>query len=289
MKGYSLIEVLIAIGISSIVVLVISTFFQNSGDATKSVEKASDLSTIRFLFVRQTDCKLTLMPDEIVASQCQNTSDPKTITSCDEVPGADKFIDIFRQGKADAVKILTGSGQTFGQFDVRACCPGGKLRIEARAMNKARTDEALDPLTKKKKGWQSVVRSVPLCGAYVPPAKKKVIVVRGNLRRAPPVVLCPGRFGNVPSLNTPENYLFYYDGQIQCPVGHTLVGGGADCRNLGFLPLFIKRSGSIEGHPLASASPDGKMGKSNQYHASCCAATTSPTLINRMYALCQKN
>lgn len=288
--GLSIIELLVSIGIMGVVLGIAGSSLNLLNSVDSHLVTADDIATFRFLALRQMACHETVFPAAgggALAPSCSASIGQPLGTSCEGLPG----LTVYRRAMDGSYKVLIPEqGKQVADYQLRTCCPGGQPRIETRRLNKAGTAEKTDTLTGKKWTWNSLFGTDSICGAVAPPGSTVTRIVTGNLSLATPSAVCPGIFRNVGSLSQPEAVLNFYDGTAQCPGGWRLIGGGANCNGLGFLPTYALRSAVADAHPRLADSSTSTLSDSNTFYASCCGSLLNPaSKNNRVYAICERD
>lgn len=214
-QGFSLVSVLIALGVGSVLALSLSTMLNNSFKASKSTQLREDQLGNRRVLRNRIDCTQTLA---------------EVTCGSSFFPLKDKNSNIIGVSNLGAFKL--------GSYHIRASCDGTALKIESSRLITA-SSFAKDPLTGALASWAdlyepgdvdcagSFASSTPPtnCGqAFCPEMAGNFAVAVGNLVRSNPAGGCTA-LQNSPSLDE-----VHYGGTASCPVGFRAVGGGADCQ-----------------------------------------------------------
>lgn len=292
-SGFSLVSLMVALGLGAVVLAVMSTFLLQTERGEKSLANKGDIVMLKSDLLSRIQCEKTYYPGGVYASQCENGFSYND-TACGTAP----YMAPRDQSGNPIFAGWNGSPKAIGNFQVRSCCPGGSLKLEYRIMkNGAPLKDPQNPgvvydwqtgatpagLTSPDKGQVFPLGSP--CGKLLTTiSKKKQVVAVADLKLT--IAACPG----YPFMETPLVYLQTYEGVATCPKDYKLVGGWTDCDGMG--PVILpKRSGTADSHPLRESGmgqPDW-VSKAKSYAASCCGGVPhAGSLKNRVMALCEE-
>lgn len=191
-KGETLITVLAAATIGSIVMLGASRFTNTLFKSTKHTELNADFALLKNVLNEQVDCAATF------ASAGIDPNDPKfcnTNSSDTGQNGAGIYLRLRRKVSNGSVQFLTGpliqGSAKLGTYSIRATCSVGEQTLVVRAAMPVGSGFAQDPLTRRLASWDmpkallfgGAAGSIPICyaGQAALPKRRADLVVGFSL------------------------------------------------------------------------------------------------------------
>ncbi|NRA69364.1 MAG: prepilin-type N-terminal cleavage/methylation domain-containing protein [Pseudobacteriovorax sp.] len=145
-SGFSLVGVLIAVGIMGIIATALMRMQSNSFRNAKSLELRTDLEALKKELIENLDCSNTLPDDPAVA--CTTP----------------RFVDIVRSNGDVFLANGGATGTKMGAYNLRAICNANQSRLVIQAQQ---TDDngipVRDPIKKRVLGFREVFRNLNLC------------------------------------------------------------------------------------------------------------------------------
>jgi hypothetical protein len=282
-RGATLTEFVIVAGILGIVLAAASYSFRLIESVDGHLTVKDDVSSIRYLLMRQMDCDATRYPDGFIADACTDQPPLAANETCEARPK----LAVYARIGASPREFIPKAGRSVGPYQLRAWCPAGQPRVEVRPV-KSSGGAAKDKLTGRELAWAPLL-AAPLCSRLPDAPIGEIVTVRADVVAGTPVANCPGHFRNVPSLTGPETILHFFDATPNCPPGTRLVGGGGDCRYMGLMPLYTLRSAVVDAHPQLASSPSGKLADATAFRVTCCGSIGNfAPKADRAFAFCEK-
>lgn len=272
-SGFSIVEILIALAITAIGALAVSSAFKLQTNVQDSAALRSTGLGLKTVLLGPLSCNKTMFPAGL-AEACANTA--AATADCDDAAldaPPKRWLDLKR---GDGSTYASGAPTKRGAVETRICCPGGNLRAEWRIV-KGSGEPKADPLNGNLTyDWRPTFRVASPCSSVAATGVKRSVVY-GNV--TPTGYQCPGYF--------PENavalfgYAMVAEGTATCPAGKKLVGGGVNCP-------FVPFQGVVAARPYAPSSTDPAQyaDTTRTYFGSCCGLPAL-TYSDAVYAICE--
>lgn len=187
-SGESLVSVLVAATVGSLVMLAMTGFTSNAFKAVKHTELSGDFALLRTTLKEQVDCAATF------ASAGIDPNNPKLCNSNSSAKGQDAagvLLRLRRKTTNGSVQFvtdaLTGGHGKLGTFAVRATCSASEQSLIIRAARPQGSGFAVDPLTKRPDSWDNpkallfgaASGALPLCYGSGSSIRRQANVVLG--------------------------------------------------------------------------------------------------------------
>jgi hypothetical protein len=249
-QGFSLITVLIGIGIVGILATAVTRLVDFGQKGSKSNELSYDRSILRHYLYQNLSCQHTV--PQSPSPLCKG----------------DPYVPIKDDNQANILKMNGPAGDKLGEWVIRARCMGSQQKILIEYSRRAADGSVLkDPLTGKLQDWSDLFPGYQLCrrsfSSSSLPVRTQTMDFKGSNG-------CDsgGLVGGV--LDVKRRYSV----TMSCAPGEKAVTGGAQCEHMkpGWTgPLGFKQAIIGKGSNLVASfpTPDGK-----SWYAECCVSTS---------------